>query len=363
MALAPIPQPVVSPLTRDAVFLVMVVEPGRESEARDALADVSGLVRAIGMRSLEDGLTCVAGVGAEFWDRAYTGPRPAGLHPFTPLQGAAHSAPATPGDLLFHIRARRMDLCFELAHRLGIRFRGIARIVDEVHGFRYWDARDLLGFVDGTENPQGTLAERFALTGTDADYPASSYVIVQKYAHDLDAWNGLSVEEQEAVFGRRKLSDIEIPDEQKAPNSHLALNVIEDAAGNERKILRDNMPFGSVAEGLYGTYFIGYAADVTTTETMLENMFIGKPPGNHDRVLDFSTALTGGLFFVPSQDALDDPDLLDAPGPPDEPEAQAAGPESAPEPAPASSLGIGGLRGRPQLSGRTAQNLSEGGTP
>ncbi|MFV0433538.1 MAG: Dyp-type peroxidase [Leucobacter sp.] len=359
MPSAPIPQPVVTPLTPAAIFATLVVEPGKHAEAREALGDISGLVRSIGFRSLEDGLVCVTGIGADFWDRAFTGPRPSGLHPFTPLHGETHSAPSTPGDLFFHIRAQRMDLCFEMIHRLALRLRGIARIIDETHGFRYWDARDLLGFVDGTENPQGALARHFALTDADADYPSSSYVIVQKYSHDLDAWRDLSVEQQEAVFGRTKLSDMEIPDDEKAPNSHLALNVIEDDEGNERKILRDNMPFGSVSEGVYGTYFIGYAADVTTTEQMLENMFIGDPPGNHDRVLDFSTALTGSLFFVPNQDALDDPDLLDAaedPEPateaaplPDPASAELSSQTAAAALAPESSLGIGGLRDRPQF--------------
>lgn len=316
MALTPIPQPVLASLSQSAVFLVLVVEPGRESAARDALADVSGLVRSIGFRSLDGGLCCVTGIGSDFWDRAFTGRKPSGLHPFERLEGAIHTAPSTPGDLLFHIRAASPDLCFELAHRLSIRFRGIARIVDEVQGFRYWDARDLLGFVDGTENPGGPLAEHFALTGADDAYPASSYVIVQKYAHDLEAWHGLSIEEQEAAFGRTKLSDIEFDDDEKAPNSHLSLNVIEDESGAERKILRDNMPFGSVADGLYGTYFIGYSADVTTTEQMLRNMFLGSGTATHDRILDFSTALTGSLFFVPSQTALDDPDTLDSPAPP-----------------------------------------------
>jgi putative iron-dependent peroxidase len=297
------------------------------------------------MRSLEDGLACVTGIGSEFWDRAFTGAKPSGLHPFVALDGARHRAPSTPGDLLFHIRAQRMDLCFELAYRIGFLFRGIGRGVDETHGFRYWDARNLLGFVDGTENPRGVVADEVALTGEGSDYPSSSYAIVQKYTHDLDGWHGLSVEQQEAAFGRTKLSDIEIPDDVKATNSHVALNTIEDPDGTEHEILRDNMPFGSVSDGLYGTYFIGYAADVTTTERMLTNMFIGDPPGNHDRILDFSTARTGSLFFVPSQDALDDPDLLDEqatsgdPAPPADAEAG---------PAEDSSLGIGSLRGRPQ---------------
>jgi putative iron-dependent peroxidase len=366
----PQPQPILTPMTPAALFLVLTVEQGQEAAARDALSDVSGLVRAVGIRSLDGNLTCVTGLGSDFWDRAFTGAKPAGLHPFTALDGGTHQAPSTPGDVLFHIRAGRMDLCFELAHRLAFRFRGIATTEDEVHGFRYWDARNMLGFVDGTENPQGIVAEDFALTGPDDEHPGSSYVIVQRYTHDLDGWHGLNVEAQEDAFGRTKLSDMEIPDEDKAANSHLALNVIEDEDGNERKILRDNMPFGSVGDGTYGTYFIGYSADVTTTETMLRNMFIGDPPGTYDRILDFSTARTGSLFFVPNQDELDDPDLLDAPEsdahapddrrPDDAPavvepapsggeEGVEAGPEAWGITAPQDgSLGVGGLRGRPQ---------------
>lgn len=387
MAVTPVqPQPVLSPLTRYAIFLTLVLTPGREQDVRDALGDISGTVRAVGFRAQEGGLSCVTGLGAEFWDRAFTAPRPAGLHPFVPLDGPVHSAPSTPGDLFFHIRAQRMDLCFELALRLTQSLEGLARVVDEVHGFRYGETRDLLGFVDGTENPAGVIASRAALTGPEDRFPGSSIVIVQRYDHDLAAWNELSVEQQEAAFGRHKLSDIEFPDEDKAPDSHLALNVIEEPDGTERKILRDNMPFGSVGERTFGTYFIGYAADVDTTEQMLRNMFLGNGDVTHDRVLDFSTARTGALFFVPSQDALDDPDLLDAPLP-DADGSGAARPVAGapaqisdaltlqqPQPAAAadadaddadgddaaqadpaasgtaadSSLGIGGLRGRPQ---------------
>ena len=135
---------------------------------------------------------------------------------------------------------------------------------------------------------------------------------MQKYLHDLAAWNALTVEEQEKAIGRTKLSDIEMPDDVKPANSHVALNTIVDPDGTERQILRDNMPFGEVGRGEFGTYFIGYAATPSVTEQMLANMFIGDPPGNYDRILDFSTAVTGCLFFVPSADFLDD--LPDPPG-------------------------------------------------
>lgn len=301
-------QAVLAPPANAAIFLVLTVRPGAEDEVRGLMADVAGLTRAVGFRAPEEGLSCVVGVGSEVWDRLYTLPRPAGLHPFRELAGAEHAAVATPGDLLFHLRARRMDLCFELARQLMIRLTGHADVVDEVHGFRYFDERDLLGFVDGTENPDGAAAAAAVFIGEENPaFAGGSYVIVQKYVHNLDAWNALSVEEQERVIGRRKLSDIELPDEVKPSNSHVAANTIIDADGTERQIVRDNMPFGSIGATEFGTYFIGYAADPDVIEQMLQNMFIGNPPGNHDRILDFSTAITGNLFFVPTADFLENP--------------------------------------------------------
>lgn len=301
-------QALLAPPAHAAIFLVLTVRPGAEDEVRDVLADVAGLTRAVGFREPEAGLSCVVGVGAEVWDRLYSLPLPAGLHPFRELAGAKHTAVATPGDLLLHLRARRPDLCFELARQLMDRLTGHADVIDEVHGFRYFDERDLLGFVDGTENPEGAAAAAVVLIGDeDPAYAGGSYVIVQKYVHDLDAWNAIPVEEQERVIGRRKLSDIELPDEEKPSNSHVAANTIVDADGTERQIVRDNMPFGSIGAAEFGTYFIGYAADPGVIEQMLQNMFIGNPPGNYDRILDFSTALTGNLFYVPTADFLEDP--------------------------------------------------------
>ena len=299
-------QDVLAPPAKAAIFLVVTVHAGAEDEVRDLLGDVAGLTRAVGFRNPEGGLSCVVGIGAELWDRLYDRPRPAGLHPFPVFAGARHSAVSTPGDLLFHLRATQLDLCFELASQLMNRLAGRADVADEVHGFRYFDERDMLGFVDGTENPRGAAAAAAVFIGDeDEAYAGGSYVIVQKYLHDLDAWNALPVEEQERAFGRHKLTDIEFPDAEKAADSHLALNTITDPDGTERKIVRDNMPFGAVGTREFGTYYIAYAATPDVIEQMLHNMFVGKPPGNHDRILDFSTAVTGGLFFVPTADFLD----------------------------------------------------------
>jgi porphyrinogen peroxidase len=218
---------------------------------------------------------------------------------------------ATPADLLFHIRAREMDMCFELVAQIMERIGDSVSAVDETHGFRYFDDRDLLGFVDGTENPRGGVALNAALVGDeDAAFAGGSYVIIQKYLHDVKKWNALSTEEQERIIGRKKLSDIELSDAVKPSCAHNALTtIVED--GEEQKILRDNMPFGQPTRGEFGTYFIGYCRSPRTTEQMLRNMFIGRPPGNYDRILDFSRAVTGSLFFAPSAsflETLDDSD-------------------------------------------------------
>jgi porphyrinogen peroxidase len=337
----PEPQAVVARLTKAAIFLVVVVHPDDTSAdvTRSLCADVSALVRAVGFRDLNGQLTCVTSIGAAAWDQLTGLPRPAGLHEFREIRAGSRRAVSTPGDLLFHIRATRMDLCFELAGQIMRRLAGAADVVDEVHGFSYFDERDLLGFVDGTENPSGAAAVRAAIIGAqEPAYAGGSYVIVQKYLHDLGAWNKLPVEEQEKIIGRTKVDDIELADDVKPSSAHNALNTIE-VDGEEIKILRDNMPFGSVGAGEFGTYFIGYACSPAPTEQMLQNMFAGSPPGNYDRILDFSRAVTGSLFFVPSQSMLDDFDTLGDP---------LIQPGASVPPVPATSdgsLNIGSLRG------------------
>ena len=304
----PEPQPIVSPLTAAAIFLVLTVHPGGEDTVRDLLADVAALQRSVGFRIPDAELQVVTAIGSDAWDRLFAGPRPSELHPFRELAGPRHHAPATPGDLLFHIRASRMDMCFEFAAQVMRRLTGQVGVADEVHGFRYFDERDLIGFVDGTESPGGRAGLRAAIVTSDQDpdFAGGSYVIVQKYVHDIPAWNALSVAEQERVIGRTKLDDIELPDDVKPANSHVALNTLTGPDGEELQIIRANMPFGQIGTGEFGTYYIAYAATPSITEQMLENMFLGSPPGNTDRILDFSTALTGCNFFVPAADFLDD---------------------------------------------------------
>ncbi len=300
-------QSVVAPLTSAAVFMVLAVRPDAASAStvREVCGGLDGLVRSVGSRDPGGGLTCVLGLGSDAWDRLVGPPRPTHLHPFVEIRSGGRHAVSTPGDLLLHIRAARMDLCFELAALVMSRLDGAVDPVDEVHGFKYFDERDVIGFVDGTENPQGAAARQATLVGAeDPGFAGGSYVIVQKYLHDLTRWNSLPVDEQERIVGRTKLSNIELADDVKPSYAHNALTVVE-SGGEEVKILRDNMPFGTPSKGEFGTYFIGYSRSPEVTEQMLRNMFVGRPEGNYDRLLDMSVAVTGTLFFVPPLSTLE----------------------------------------------------------
>jgi porphyrinogen peroxidase len=351
----PIQQPVAAPLTRAAIFLVVVVNPGTNSCAavRSFCGEIGALLRAVGFRDIGGNLSCIMGFGSDAWDRLFGQPRPAELHPFREIHGRPHHAVSTPGDILFHIRAGRMDLCFELATQIMARLNDSVSPVDEVHGFRYFDDRDLIGFVDGTENPTEQAAIEATIIGDeDSAFAGGSYVIVQKYLHDLHGWSALSTETQERIIGRTKLSDIELDDAVKPTSAHNALTtIVED--GKQLEILRDNMPFGEVAKGEFGTYFIGYARSPHRIEQMLMNMFVGRPPGNYDRLLDFSRAVTGTLFFVPSATFLESVTAGEPVGaaPGVTPSAAVSSSPSASEsasPPRDGSLGIGSLKGDSQ---------------
>jgi putative iron-dependent peroxidase len=303
----PEPQAVDAPVTSAAIFIVatLVSSPESLQTARAFCADVAALVRAVGKRVPAGGLTCVVAFGSVAWDVLFGEPRPAELHPFREFGSGARVAVSTPGDILLHIRADQMDLCFELASQLMDRLGIAVTTVDEVHGFRYFDQRSMIGFVDGTENPSGDEAVAFSVIGEeDSQFAGGSYVLVQKYLHDMTGWNALPIEMQERAIGRTKLSDIELDAAVKPTSSHSSLTTLTEN-GREVKILRDNMPFGRPGFGEFGTYFIGYARSPAPIEQMLQNMFVGRPPGNYDRLLDFSRAVTGGLFFVPSESLLE----------------------------------------------------------
>jgi porphyrinogen peroxidase len=341
-----LPQMITGKLTRAAIFLVVMInpDPTASDAVRSVVGDLDALVRSVGFGDPDGGLTCVVGFGSDVWERLFGLPRPPELHPFREIKTATRHAVSTPGDVLFHIRAERPDLCFELATLIMTALGEAVAVADEVQGFQYRNRRDLLGFVDGTENPVDQEAVEAALVGDDdPDFAGGSYVIVQKYLHDMAGWNGLSTEAQERIIGRTKLQNVELDDAVKPTSAHNALTTIVEN-GNEMQIVRDNMPFGQPGHGEFGTYFIGYCRTPRTTEQMLENMFIGRPPGNYDRLLDFSRAVTGSLFFAPSATFLQRVAAGEIPaGDADAEPAMPAAPSIQD-----GSLGIGSLKGKSQ---------------
>lgn len=256
------------------------------------------------VRFPDEGASCVMGIGHDAWHRlGLPLPAPKELTTFAPIVGARHTAVATPADLHFHVRGANQSICLDMLEEIARVLKPAATCAVEVHGFRYREGRSILGFVDGTENPEGAARAYFGLIGDeDPAYRGGSYLFVQKYLHDLTAFKALPLEAQEMVFGRSRQNDIEMPDDIKPGNSHSALANV----GDDLKIIRDNLPFGNMTTNEMGTYFIAYASRFDTVNKMLTRMFIGEPPGNHDRLLDFSTAVTGSLLFVPTLDMLDD---------------------------------------------------------
>ena len=304
------PQDVTNKPGENAIFMVFgLTDADNAIEiVKDLCGSFAALVKSMRNRFPDAEVSAVMGFGAEAWEVLFPEqPCPEELSVFEEIKGEKHTAVSTPGDLFFHIRAKRRDVCYELATLISNALQGVAKHIDEVHGFRYFDGRAIIGFVDGTENPDSDEAYDFATIGDEDPYfKGGSYAFVQKYIHDMKKWNALPTEEQEKVVGRRKYNDLELGDDEKPTNAHNAVTNISDEDGEELKIVRANMPFANPAKGEFGTYFIGYAGTFTTTRRMLENMFIGNPVGNSDRLLDFSTAATGTLFFVPPFDLLEE---------------------------------------------------------
>lgn len=302
-------QPVTNPPGENALFLVLTIKEGQEAidQVTDFCSGFTAFIRSLSKRFPQSHFNAVMGFGSHAWDRLFPDqPKPKELVTFQELRGKKHTAVATPGDLFFHVRADSQDICYEMADIIQQQLEDYTQSEDETHGFRYLDGRAIIGFVDGTENPEPVIAADYALVGDeDPEFKYGSYAFAQKYLHNMKEWRNLSTEQQEYVIGRRKFNDIELSDEEKPKTAHNNVSKAHDADGNEMKILRANVAFAQPSKNEYGTYFIGYSRAFSVTHKMLTNMFTGNPEGYVDRLLDFSTPVTGNLFFVPTYDFLD----------------------------------------------------------
>lgn len=292
-----------------ALFMVFTLKAGEDAEsaAKDLASSFSALIRSMKNRYPEAIVSGVMGFGYQAWKRLFPDlGLPHELENFKEIKGDRFTAPATPGDLFFHLRAKRKDCIMEIAANIISALGDAVHCEDEVQGFRNFDGRTIFGFVDGTENPEYDKGN-FAIIGDeDPAFKGGSYAVVQKYLHDMKVWNQMTTEHQERTIGRRKYDDVEISEEDKAENAHNVVTNISGPNGEELKIVRANMPFSNPAKNEFGTYFIGYARYYSTTRRMLENMIIGEPRGNTDLLMEFSTIVTGSLFYIPTFDFLDE---------------------------------------------------------
>lgn len=300
----PTPQPGVLPAGgAHAYFLTFTVADGAEPTALSkAIRDVRPSARALATKAKTARLLCTLGIGSELWDRLSPASRPAGLRPFRPVKANGRVAPATRGDLFLQITSGCHDLNLELAMGLVRRLQPLATVAEEIHGFRYRDSRDLTGFIDGTENPKGKARAVAALIGEeDRPFAGGSYVAVQRYAHDLERWRRLGDREQEQIIGRTKRGSVELPKAKKPQTAHISRVVIEQD-GAELQILRQGYPWGTVREA--GLYFAAYTKSLDIFDLMLARMMGTTGDGLHDRLMEFSRAITGATFFVPSIETL-----------------------------------------------------------
>lgn len=298
-------QSVILPLPSDhARFIVLRLKDLTLEQLKEKLADLFNTRDRLITQHPHAQIKTAVAFGPELWAQLYS-QTPAGFQQLQPIEGA-FQMPVVPADVLIHIASARADICFALSQSFFEGIQDQVDVLDERVCFRYFDGRDMTGFIDGTENPQfpDDRAE-VALLGEDAGiFEDSSFVFAQRYAHDLDKWKRLKVDAQEQVMGRTKLESIELDDEVKPDNAHVARTVVEDDEGEEMEILRHSLPYGD-GQGDQGLFFIAYTKDLTILDAMLERMFGTSGDGIHDRLLHFVTALDGAYYFAPSEELLE----------------------------------------------------------
>jgi putative iron-dependent peroxidase len=286
-----------------AVFLTLSMRANGAEAVRRVAAKLARLTGQFAAAQEMPSLSGAIGFGASIWDAVCGSPKPTGLEPFAALQDGPRVAPATPADIFLHIHSKAHRANFALAREVMRQLGGAVAIVEEIHGFRTLGARDLTGFVDGTENPKGDDRPGVALVGDeDPLFAGGSYVSIQRYVHDLARWEAMREVDQEAVIGRTKVEDIEMEDDVKPPTAHIARVVIEQD-GEELEILRHSLPYGTTNEN--GLYFVAYGKDPGRFRRMLERMVLRDAAGHYDHLLDYTRPVTGAAFFVPSVDFIE----------------------------------------------------------
>jgi porphyrinogen peroxidase len=269
-------------------------------------ASVADVIAAI--QSLDEpkvtagGSNLVIGFGSTLWSKLSVD-APAGLADFAVINGAhGHVAPSTQHDIWVWVHGTGADVVLDSAAAVTDALAVVATLADETACFVYHDSRDLTGFIDGTANPPPTGAPEVALIADGLPGAGGSHVIAQRWVHDLSSFAELDVTAQEHVFGRTKPDSVAIPREARPVDSHIMRAELLDADGEEREIYRRSVPFGNVQER--GLYFLGFSAEVDRFDAMLARMYGTSGDDIHDRLLEFTHAVTGSYYFAPSVDDL-----------------------------------------------------------
>lgn len=303
-------QSVILPLPSDhARFIVLRLKDLTISELKQQIAALLSTRDRLITQHPNDQIKTAIAFGPELWSQLYT-ETPTGFKQLNPEQGA-FNMPVEPADIFIHIASARADICFAMSQAFFTGIQTKVEVLDERPCFRFFDGRDMTGFIDGTENPQfpDDRAET-ALLPEDAEaFADGSFIFAQRYIHDLAKWQQLKVDAQEQVFGRTKLESIELDDDVKPSNAHVARTVVEDEDGEEMEILRHSLPYGD-GKGEQGLFFVAYTNNLSIIDAMLQRMFGTSGDGIHDRLLHFTTAIDGAYYFAPSDELLEE--ILDA---------------------------------------------------
>ena len=284
-----------------SVYLMFSASDNAETLLRPCIANIAQEIHELSDQYVDSAFNGFIGIGANYWNTLYPAARPQLLKPFPAMEFGRRQAPASEFDLFLHLRCDRIDILHLIATEVSQMLEGLAELVEEERGFRFMDSRDLTGFVDGTENPKGRQRQEVALVShEDATFAGGSYIHVQKFVHNLPKWHRLPVKKQENIIGRTKQDNIEYASEDKALTAHIKRVNLKDENGNSMEILRQSMPYGTVKE--QGLVFISTCKTPVHFEKMLHSMLHGDGHGNHDHLMDFTSALTGSSFFAPSLD-------------------------------------------------------------
>lgn len=289
---------------KNVSFVVLKLKRENLAADQEAIAEFAdrsqAIERSMMIRAADANLKVSIGFSRTAWDYLFPNAAvPKQLETYTTLTGPEYSMPASEGDIFLHVRAGDEVVVYEVVRQFMVFLEPIATVLDETKGFRYFEGRAIIGFIDGTEAPAEFEAADYALVGEeDPEYINGSYAFAQKWLHDMDFWGKMKTEEQEKAVGRHKFDDLELEDDEKFHNAHNVAAKIE-VDGEEQKIVRMNVPFSDPATGKTGTYFIGYSRYWSVTKAMLQQMV-----DMSDFLLTFSTIQSGQLFFIPSRDTL-----------------------------------------------------------